>query len=71
MNCWWCDTELIWGGDVDIEKDMGGYPEFSVLTNLSCPKCESMVEVLKKAMPLINFRLLMFSPKKKEGFYTL
>tara|TARA_R100001086_G_scaffold49784_1_gene22125 strand:- start:247 stop:408 length:162 start_codon:yes stop_codon:yes gene_type:complete len=49
MNCWWCDTELIWGGDVDIEKDMGGYPEFSVLTNLSCPKCESMVEVLKKS----------------------
>ena len=41
MLCWWCDTELIWGGDVDIEKDMGGYPEFSVLTNLSCPKCES------------------------------
>jgi hypothetical protein len=27
---------------------MNGYPEFSVMTNLSCPKCFSEVEVLKK-----------------------
>ena len=21
MNCWHCNTELIWGGDHDIEED--------------------------------------------------
>ena len=45
MNCYWCNTELIIGGDIDIEDGMNGYPEFSIMTNLSCPKCESFVEV--------------------------
>ena len=49
MNCYWClNTELITGGDIDIEEGMIGYPEFSVMTNLSCPKCHSQYEVLKK-----------------------
>ena len=34
MNCWACNTELIWGGD-----------EHSIVTNLSCPKCEALVIV--------------------------
>jgi len=42
MNCWHCQTELIWGGDHDIEDENDTY---SILTNLSCPKCESYVEV--------------------------
>ena len=45
MNCYWCDTELIWGGDIDIDDSMPTYPEFSVMTNLSCPKFNSYVEV--------------------------
>ena len=48
MKCWWCDSDLIWGSDVDIEEGMGSYPEFSVMTNLRCPRCFSEVEVLKK-----------------------
>ena len=48
MNCYWCDTELIWGGDIDIDESMQTYPEFSVETNLSCPRCFSEVTVLKK-----------------------
>ena len=48
MKCYWCDSDLIIGGDVDIEEGMGGYPEFSVMTNLSCFRCGSQVEVLKK-----------------------
>jgi len=48
MNCYWCDAELITGGDIDIDESMPGYPEFSVKTNLSCPRCFSEVEVLKK-----------------------
>ena len=41
MICWHCKTELIWGGDHDT-KDI---PEYSMITNLSCPKCNSFVEV--------------------------
>ena len=41
MNCWHCDTELIWGGDHDCED----VEEYSFVTNLHCPKCDSYVEV--------------------------
>ena len=46
MNCWHCRTELIWGNDHDLyaEEDMRG-EEFSMVTILTCPKCDSMVEV--------------------------
>ena len=44
MNCWHCNTELIWGGDHDIDdvEDM----EYDIITNLTCPKCESYVCLL-------------------------
>ena len=41
MNCWHCNTELIWGGDHDIED----CEEYTIVTNLSCPECDSYVEV--------------------------
>jgi len=41
MNCWHCNTELIWGGDNECEYA----EEYSFVTNLHCPKCESYVEV--------------------------
>tara|TARA_R110001592_G_C12789586_1_gene715838 strand:+ start:488 stop:667 length:180 start_codon:yes stop_codon:yes gene_type:complete len=41
MNCWHCNTELIWGGDHDVEDS----EEHSIVTNLSCPNCGSYVEV--------------------------
>jgi len=47
MNCWHCkDTELIWGNDHDLDLgyDARAY-EFSMVTVLFCPKCDSMVEV--------------------------
>ena len=33
MNCWHCGTELIWGGDHDLDdyEDM----EYDIVTNLS------------------------------------
>ena len=50
MNCWHCQTELIWGGDHSIDEE--DFPcssdEFGMVTNLSCPKCESFVEVYHK-----------------------
>ena len=42
MNCWHCGTELIWGGDHDIEDEND---EYIMETNLSCPKCNSAVIV--------------------------
>ena len=44
MNCWHCNTELIWGADFSGE-DYGCEDVYSIVTNLSCPKCESFVEV--------------------------
>ena len=26
MNCWHCNTELIWGGDHDIEEENKAFP---------------------------------------------
>jgi len=40
MKCWNCGTELIWGGDHDVED----HEEFFMVSNLSCPKCNSYVE---------------------------
>ena len=41
MNCWHCNSKLIWGGDHDLE-DFYGY---IMVTNLTCPKCNCYVEV--------------------------
>lgn len=43
MNCWHCSTELIWGGDHDIELDES--LEYSMVTNLHCPQCQTQVQV--------------------------
>tara|TARA_R100000781_G_scaffold71465_1_gene44827 strand:- start:567 stop:758 length:192 start_codon:yes stop_codon:yes gene_type:complete len=50
MNCWHCNTKLIWGGDHDIDAEDDNYSMysaafFSVVTNLSCPNCDSIVDV--------------------------
>ena len=42
MNCWHCNTKLIWGGDHDISEEDEDYV---ILTNFSCPKCGSLVNV--------------------------
>ncbi len=44
MNCWHCNTELIWGSDFSGE-DYHCEEEYSIVTNLSCPKCQSFVQV--------------------------
>ena len=43
MNCWHCKTELIWGGDHDIEDD----ETYGMVTNLSCPNCKCHVDVYR------------------------
>jgi len=48
MNCWHCNHKLIWGGDHDIEEEN---EEFLIVTNLSCPECNSYVEVYQ---PKVN-----------------
>jgi len=42
VNCWHCDSELIWGGD-DLTPDHDEV--HAMVTNLSCPDCEAYVEV--------------------------
>ena len=43
MNCWHCNTELIWGSDFDGADY--GCEDIAIVTILSCPKCHSTVEV--------------------------
>jgi len=46
MNCWHCDTELIWGGDHSGE-DYGCEKEYDIVSNLHCPECQSVVYVYR------------------------
>ena len=41
MKCWHCKTELIWGGDHDLEDN----EDYTMVTNLSCSSCDTYVEV--------------------------
>ena len=42
MNCWRCDSELVWQGDYD----MPDHDEDEVtVTHLDCPRCDAHVEV--------------------------
>jgi|TARA_B110000971_G_scaffold185667_1_gene193997 phage FluMu protein Com len=45
INCPKCkDVEMIWGGDHDNEDDMDD-KQYLVMSNFSCPKCETFVYV--------------------------
>ena len=44
MQCWHCNTELIWRGDFDY-SDYGIDDKNGIVTNLSCPCCNAYVEV--------------------------
>ena len=46
MNCYHCETELIWGADNTFEDT--GIDGEGIVTNLSCPKCEAYVEEFKQ-----------------------
>ena len=45
MNCWHCKTELIWGGDHDVEDDCFLSNEYLIESNLHCPHCGTFVLV--------------------------
>ena len=40
MKCYVCSSDLIWGGDLDVE-DMDGNE--LIETNLTCSECEAVV----------------------------
>ena len=45
MNCYNCKSELIWGGDHDIDEEFDHEDAHQMVTNLSCPKCSTYVLV--------------------------
>ena len=51
MNCWHCKNELILGGDYNIEAENKDYDR---VTNLSCPKCHSVVDVYHPSVKLLK-----------------
>jgi len=44
MNCWHCNTELIWGGDFSYEDY--GLEGDGIVSNLSCPNKKCNADVL-------------------------
>ena len=49
VNCWHCDTELIWGADHELEEEFYGKDHaYDFVSNLHCPKCQSYVEVFHR-----------------------
>ena len=49
MNCWHCQTALIWGNDhTDADDDT------RIITFLSCPNCPTHVEVYYNTQGLLN-----------------
>ena len=59
MNCWHCNTELIWGGDHDCEDSV----EWLIVSNLHCPRCQCHVDVY---FPREEDDYLEFPSDKKE-----
>ena len=51
MKCWHCNTELIWGGDHDVEEENENY---DIVSNLSCPNCHTAVDVWHPSKKLIK-----------------
>lgn len=46
MDCWHCGHDLTWGGDHDIDEDQTSlFGEYSMVTNLTCPNCDTYVLV--------------------------
>ena len=46
MDCWHCGHDLTWGGDHNINKDQTSlFGEYSIVTNLTCPDCNTYVLV--------------------------
>ena len=62
MNCWHCNTELIWGGDHDTDDNQ----DYDVVTNLSCPKCYAYVEVYYPSNELTKARTDYEKTKPKK-----
>ena len=47
MDCWHCTTDLIWGGDHELDDN----DEFVIETNLHCPECQALVFVYLPRTP--------------------
>jgi|TARA_R110000851_G_scaffold49369_6_gene118859 RNase P subunit RPR2 len=68
MDCWHCNTELILGGNHDLEDDES--EEFSMVTNLSCSGCGSLVEVYFPKKVTRRVVAVMLEPGLNELFGT-
>ena len=68
MKCYYCNTELRWDRDIDVDHDI-----YNMISFLSCSKCEADVEVYQrrpKEKTRIENRLYEFAQRliKKYDF---
>ena len=49
MNCWHCKDELIWGSASNVPEHIED-EDFDFITFLTCPTCQSEVEVWHKKL---------------------
>lgn len=47
MNCWHCNDEMIWGGDMDCDD----FDEYAIESNFSCNTCGSIAYVYLPKVP--------------------
>ena len=66
MKCWHCGTELIWGGDHDLEEE----DHYDIVSNLSCPKYDTHVDVYHKFdLPTMEKQQELFSEQEMWSHY--
>lgn len=63
MNCWHCNTELIWGADFTFEDYC--LEGEGIVSSLCCPKCNAHVEVF-----LGDDRIVSQTPEEAMKKYT-
>jgi len=62
MDCWNCNTEMIWGGDHDMEDA----ESFVMVSNFSCPECESQADFYTSNKDLVEHPPVAFIEGSSE-----
>tara|TARA_B100001057_G_C22113620_1_gene667957 strand:- start:15 stop:212 length:198 start_codon:yes stop_codon:yes gene_type:complete len=54
MNCFYCDTKLIWKADRRLDNDDEYRDIYDMVAFLDCPKCGATVETYRRPIHVIS-----------------